>query len=129
MSTFCLTIFIEPPVDGSLSHPTRPVNHEELTSEDKSVGQNSSNGAAMPVAGPKRNWRSALHDASRSGHTAEVPTGLGVRARQRRFPARARPFVQQINEDGTDKKGRLPIRENPKSVVTILSIPLGSAQK
>jgi len=41
--------------------------------------------AATPVSRPKRNWHSALHDASRTRETAESPTGLGVRARQRRF--------------------------------------------
>ena len=35
---------------------------------------------------PKRNWRSALHDASRSPGATDAPAGLGVRARQRRFP-------------------------------------------
>jgi hypothetical protein len=36
---------------------------------------------------PKRNFRSALHDASRSRPAADRPAGLGLRARQRRFRA------------------------------------------
>jgi len=61
--------------------------------------QNSSSWAIRGVSKAKRNWRSALQDASRSGLAAGAPTGLGVRARQRRFPARARRFVREpINQ-------------------------------
>ena len=43
----------------------------------------------------KAERRSALHDAARARFAAASPPGLGVRARQRRLPARARRFVQE----------------------------------
>ena len=58
-------------------------------------GQNPSSWAKETVSRPKRNWRSALHDASRLPSASEVPAGLGVRARQRRFPTGPRPFIEQ----------------------------------
>ena len=82
---------------GQMSHHGTELAMDELNARggviDLDAGHNSSNGAAAPGSRPKRNWRSALQDASRSGCAAGVPTGLGVQARQRRFPALARRFV------------------------------------
>jgi hypothetical protein len=39
-----------------------------------------------PCCRAKAELRSALQDATRSTRALEVPTGLGARARQRRFP-------------------------------------------
>ena len=75
--------------------PPENVHFKSNAQRQAWVRRNFSNLAARPVSGPKRNWRSALHDALRSGRTAEAPTGRGVRARQRRFPAHARRFVRK----------------------------------
>jgi hypothetical protein len=44
--------------------------------------------ASRSACGVKAELRSALQDASRAGHMTIAPTGLGARARQRRFQER-----------------------------------------
>ena len=57
------------------------------------VGQNSSSYPKSASFIGKAELSSALQDASRSQDATDLPTGFGVRARQRRFAARARPFI------------------------------------
>jgi len=51
--------------------------------KDKSANKAAGN---RGISAAKAELRSALHDASRADYAADAPTGLGVRARQRRFP-------------------------------------------
>ena len=81
---------ITPPLHHSVSPPPRGSQASRRASPAK-LRTSRVKGATVAVAGAKRNWRSALQDASRSGCASELPTGLGVRARERRFSARALP--------------------------------------
>jgi hypothetical protein len=65
--------------------------------------------------GARAELRSALQDASRARLAAACPTGLGVRARQRRFPAHARRF-------GWEPKRRLPLLPATGHPITRLEI-------